>query len=244
MAAARCLNVGRGEQRCRIKSIPNFWIRIGTSDLAVCRKVFDSREYSYTTTQSVRTIIDAGANIGCSAVDFARRYPEARIIAVEPDASNFALLQTNTAAYSNITVMNAALWAQDSQLVVEDTGQGKWAMRAAMPKAVSAQDLQTVRGVSLTTLKREFNLDVIDILKVDIEGGELEVFRSGTSTLDTVNVLMIECHDRWIPGTIRTVMKATAEFSYEWVQGENHFFCRESWRPTNCEAGRIARVHR
>jgi len=71
----------------------------------------------------------------------------------------------------------------------------------------------------------------IDILKMDIEGGELSIFRGDTRFLEKVGVLIVESHDRWFPGTTRAIMKATEFFDYEWVQGENQFFCRDGYKP-------------
>jgi hypothetical protein len=77
-----------------LKSRPSFFVRDSGSgsDLAVCHQVFDEKEYSYACPREVRTIVDVGANIGCSAVFFAENYPNALIFSIEPSSSNFELL--------------------------------------------------------------------------------------------------------------------------------------------------------
>jgi FkbM family methyltransferase len=148
----------------------------------------------------------------------------------------------NVAAYSNIVPVKAALWSKEVELVVEDTGHGEWAMRAVEPSNASHKQLVGVRGLSLVALMREYGLASIDILKIDIEGGELDVLSAGSSVLKAVNVLMIETHDRWVPGTTRAMIQATSEFTYEWAQGENHVFCRELWLPEGREPNTFAKI--
>jgi FkbM family methyltransferase len=69
-------------------------------------------------------IIDAGANVGLCAVFYANRFPDARIIAIEPEPSNYEMLKKNTAPYPNITTVHAALWKENGPLRLFDTGEG------------------------------------------------------------------------------------------------------------------------
>jgi len=66
----------------------------------------------------------------CS-IYFTHRYPEAKIIAIEPEASNFAVLLKNVQPYPKIIPIHAALWNQDGEISVSEpdpsTGvSGKW----------------------------------------------------------------------------------------------------------------------
>jgi FkbM family methyltransferase len=74
-------------------------------------------------------IIDAGANIGLTSVVYANRYPEARVIAIEPEVSNFQLLKENAASYPNIELVHGALWKENTKLRILDPGSGSWAFR-------------------------------------------------------------------------------------------------------------------
>jgi hypothetical protein len=69
-------------------------LRIGTSEHRVYRDIFQRHEYLLAPTEP-KTIVDAGANIGLTSVYFANRWPKARIIAIEPEPSNYALLLKN-----------------------------------------------------------------------------------------------------------------------------------------------------
>src|SRR5262249_16384304 len=71
------------------------WIRLATTDVRVIRGEFFRREYGEEIAVNPRVIIDAGANIGLTAVNYANRYPSSRIIAVESERGNFDVLQRN-----------------------------------------------------------------------------------------------------------------------------------------------------
>jgi FkbM family methyltransferase len=48
---------------------------------------------SWPLAQEPKTIIDGGANVGYASLAFKRRWPEAYVLAIEPDSANLALLQ-------------------------------------------------------------------------------------------------------------------------------------------------------
>jgi len=71
-------------------------------------KIFLDREYDLSFLNlDPKVIIDGGSNVGYASVFFANRYPDARIISVEPEASNFRLLVKNTRSYPNVTRIRA-----------------------------------------------------------------------------------------------------------------------------------------
>lgn len=231
-----------GEHTARFTAIPDFTIRLNTSDLAVCKQVFVEEDYSYATDQKISVILDGGANIGCAAVYFARKFPAATVIAVEPDDSNFELLLKNTACYPNIKPIKAAIWPQDKKLTVVDSGGGKWAMRAVDCAYQGTGARQNVSGLTIESVLGKFGISTIDILKIDIEGGELPLFRESPGFLNFVNILIVEVHDRWFPGTTRVIMKATQTFDFEWRSGENMCFCRKSHMPMHLAESQFAMI--
>ena len=62
--------------------------------------------------------IDYGANIGLSSVWYARQFPEAKIIAMEPDQSNLEIASMNLAAYPNVTLVRGGVWDMPSHLSI------------------------------------------------------------------------------------------------------------------------------
>ena len=91
------------------------FLRLRSSDARVYEDVIVGREYDYATSPP-RTIVDVGANCGITSVFYANLYPEATIVALEPEASNFAALVRNTSAYRNVIPVQAALWHADGQV--------------------------------------------------------------------------------------------------------------------------------
>ena len=106
-------------------------IRLGTTDVRVYEEVLLWGEYAFDLPFSPKVIVNAGANIGMASIYFTHRYPEAKIIAIEPEASNFAVLVKNVQPYPTIIPIHAALWNRDGEISVSEpdprTGvTGKW----------------------------------------------------------------------------------------------------------------------
>ena len=207
-------------------------LRSGTTDLPTFAQIFIRREYHspYLPGQAAN-ILDLGANIGLSAVYFASLYPQARLVCVEPDAENFALLTANVAAFGErVRALHGAVWSQDGAIRLKtrsDSGEalGAWGVQVT-DSADSGEALAP--AFSLPTLLGGIEGDV-DILKVDIEGAELDVFDSLSDTdLDRVRLIAIETHDRFRPDSEAVVRKRVKSCGFiELPQvGENLFFRR------------------
>jgi FkbM family methyltransferase len=208
-------------------------IRLGTSDISVFNGMFCWREYDWDFKPPPRVIVDAGAYTGLSSVYFATRFPEARIIAIEPSKSNFDLLVHNTAAFANIEAVHAALWSHSGALVLTDPGSGAWGLQVkeADPQqtASGSSDVaseQSVPAVCMIDIIRDYHLDRIDLLKVDIEGSEKEVFANAEAWIHRVDAICMELHDRFRTGCTRTFFKAVEDFPVESWRGENVLVAR------------------
>jgi FkbM family methyltransferase len=141
-------------------------------------------------------IVDCGAHIGCSVIRFAQRYPGARIIAIEASLVNYAILVENTAAYPNVTCVNGAIWGEKSRVWISGEEGGEWSFRVASEGAG-----ESLPAFTLDDVMADFQLDHIDILKMDIEGSELNVFQSkALSWLGCTKIIIIELHDVIRPG--------------------------------------------
>jgi FkbM family methyltransferase len=205
-------------------------LRLPSADFAAYQQVMVKRDYDFAVTRPPRTIIDAGAHIGLASVWFANRFPNARIVAVEPEAANFELLRRNAAPYANITPVRAAIWDADVELNVIDPGVGTWGFMtsAAGDPEVRGERRGHVRGVTIDELMREHGLDHIDVLKLDIEGAEREVFAAPGAWLERTDLIVAELHERLKVGCNRAFYRATAAFDREWCKGENVFVARSA----------------
>lgn len=190
-------------------------------DVGTLSQVFFSLEYKINKKLSPQFIIDCGANIGLSAVYFANKYPNATIIAVEPDFGNFTYLELNSKLYPNIICLNRAIWSKPVHMAVVDPGRGGWGLRT-----VEAAESSGLESITIDQIMDQYQMDRIDLLKIDIEGAEKELFTSGyESWLLKTHFLAIELHDFIEPGISETFFKAIEPFSYEEHSRGENFIC-------------------
>lgn len=204
-------------------------LRTGSSDVGAFLEVFIDRDHELPVALAPRLILDIGANVGCSAVDLAHRYPEARVVAVEPEPSNLQLLRTNTAPYPNIEVVEGAVWPSAMPLVVDNPDADRWSYRM---RPARTGEPGTVRGLTVEELAPAEVAPTIDILKLDIEGAEGELFAHPCPWLERVRVLVIELHERYHPGCTAAFRRAIDGHGFrETVRGVNHILVRRAPSP-------------
>jgi FkbM family methyltransferase len=138
--------------------------------------------------ESVKTIVDCGANVGITSLYLAARYPAARIYAIEPLAANYELLCHNTREVSQITPIHACVTPREGPPVYFTTDRPAWGNRISQSGAGVLTEAITVEA-----LCRRHSLAAIDLLKVDIEGGEKDLF-SEPGFLKGVKLIVIELH--------------------------------------------------
>ena len=215
------------------------YLRPDGSDLDVFLQIFVAEEYrpilrlveDARQTETIRYIVDAGANVGFTSVYLKKFFPDARIVAIEPDKSNFVLLQENVLlnGLADVETVQAGLWSENTKLEL-DAGfrdSREWAI-AVRERAVSENHSKSIDGLTLATLCERFDLPKIDILKIDIEGGERFLFQdevTASATLRNVHFLALEIHDEFvIRDKIRSLLTLN-QFSYE-EEGETLFAAR------------------
>jgi FkbM family methyltransferase len=202
------------------------FLRTRSPDVATYRKVFIDEEYPLSREISPGTILDCGAHIGLVSIYLANAYPSAKIIAMEPEPRNFKLLVRNVEPYSRITPINAAVWHKNGMIALVDPRNGNWAFRVQeQPGAHDWRALGEVRAMSINRIMAEQGLRTIDLLKMDVEGAEKEVFENSGSWIGKVGVISLEIHD-WRRGAREAVMTAVSDFSAGEEQGENSIFFR------------------
>lgn len=208
-------------------------LRRGSSDAETFRQVFRRKEYDLSwrgqyprvmaayhdllAAGATPLIVDAGANIGAASIWFARQFPRAQVVAVEPDPQNAALCRANTAHLPNITVVEAAIGARPGRVRLTNPEGEAWAVQTV--RTAEAEGVP-VRGMAELAPPgaRLF------IAKIDIEGFEEELFSANTEWIDEAAVLMIEPHDWLFPErrSSASFQKAMAERDFELlISGEN-----------------------
>lgn len=207
--------------------------RTHDSDIRVMWQVFGEKWFDIELDKEPQLIVDGGAYVGYTSVFFATRFPSATILAVEPNAENRALLKQNCADYDNIEVIAAAVWDRDVALRVENPDDESWMIRVAEDESDSA-DASTLRGVNLSSLLDSSGFETIDLLKLDIEGAEREVFgRNYKSWLSRTRHMFIELHERYMPGCEAAFNEAIVDEPFELTQVGEYTILQRSpeWQP-------------
>jgi FkbM family methyltransferase len=126
-------------------------------------------------------IVDCGANIGIATLYWKLLYPQARIVAFEPDPEIAIALRSNIAlARVNVEIIEAAVWTQSGQERFSRLGAGAGRFGDGEP-------VPTVRLL-------DYLGDHVDFLKIDIEGAEVDVLADCEQALSYVDRLFVEYH--------------------------------------------------
>lgn len=183
------------------------------------------KDYNYIMTSSkIPLILDLGANCGFSVRYFADEYPEARIVAFEPDKSNFILAKLNNNR-KKVDWYNNAIGNIKSIGNLTDPGLGNNSYRVSLSSKGNIQILSLDKLLE-NYIKEGF---VPFIVKKDIEGYEKELFSSNLSWIDHVPIIIIELHDWLFPAQCnsKNFLNAIANLNRDFVYiGENIFSIR------------------
>jgi len=169
-------------------------------------------------------ILDLGANVGYASAIFASRYPSARILAVEPDPGNYKLCIENLKPYgARIETLLGAVWAKRSKLALARgtfCDGREWATQVVEARHGAEANVEAWDVPSLLDLAGQ---DVADLIKIDIEGSEAEVFASNTCHwLPRVRNICIELHDERCRDIFFHALRG---YRYELLEFEEFTFC-------------------
>lgn len=148
-------------------------IRNCPDDIQVFTQIFINYEYNIGIKEDVKTIIDCGANIGLASLFFLSKFPDANIIAIEPEMNNFKMLQQNMINQNNVICVNKGIWNKTTFLEVTNFSRGEAGFIVNETEQTSDR---VIEAISMDELINQFQLNQIDILKIDIEGSEEQVF--------------------------------------------------------------------
>lgn len=196
-----------------------------SSDLAVFNQVYGWLEYQKVVEtyqnnfnykhENELNIIDAGSNIGLTSLYFLDYFKQINLISVEPEKENFKVLQSNL---QNIPTnckaeqINGGIWSSDTFLkIVRDfRDQSDWSFRVE-----ETNNPNDIKAYSINTLMKKNSWDCIDILKIDIEGSEKQIFdlqNSDVSFLSKTKCIAIEIHDEF--NCRETIYKVLSDYNF------------------------------
>jgi FkbM family methyltransferase len=188
-------------------------LRADAVDRMVFEQVFLDEQYGAHLNFEPSLIIDGGAHIGLASVFLARKFPKAVIYAIEPDEANFELLCRNVAQFPRVIPIKAALWGAPSVLTISNPDSASWAFRVT-DQTNSAGP--AVIGITLEELLAWSGARSIDILKLDVEGAELNIFSTARANwLARTRAIFIELHDRLVKGCSDAFERAVAPYLFD-----------------------------
>jgi FkbM family methyltransferase len=182
-------------------------VRPSNSDLFVLSQIFGWEEYriedwrlsilrevaaKWQTVGIKPVIIDAGANVGYSALYFASLFPGVCVLAVEPDRTSFEILTRHARANEQIKPVHAALWSHDRGLELRTSDKGSWGAYVREGIGTPSQRLDNL----VASIPNARPL----VIKLDIEGAEREVVASCPEVFAQAKCILVEPHDVMNPG--------------------------------------------
>ena len=189
-------------------------IRPNTPDLRVARELVNG-----TFREAIRAaeplqygfIVDAGGYIGTAAIAFADAFPDALIVSLEPSRLNFEMLCKNTKHLPNVVALNKALSSRVENATLSDRNTGEWGFTLVQNPldCPAPKRLHDTLTTTIPQLLRDFGKDGIDLLKLDIEGAERDLFIDRPKWVSSTRVIYAELHDRIQPGCQNAFTGAT-----------------------------------
>jgi FkbM family methyltransferase len=222
-------------------------VRKRSTDILVLRQVFrtnqlelwsdpladrlDKRYRQILDQDKVPLIIDAGANNGCSSLWFAKKFPDSKVVAIEPDHENCEMCRINTKEKSNITVIEAAIGGASGFVTLENPSQQSWGVQTTRDGVGNKVEIRTVNDI-VGSLGSKYELFIV---KIDIEGFESDLFSHDTDWLGSAMAVMIELHDWQFPGKFTSIpfQRAIAKHRFEMIICNENLVCIGDFDPTS-----------
>jgi len=162
-------------------------------------------------------VVDAGANIGASAIYFAGNLQNALIVAIEPSLENFKLLCKNVEGV-NVQPVHAAISCAGGRANVLDPGEGHWGYRTR-PIADGDSGASTVARITVNEIYSSHAGFFPFIVKIDVEGAEWDLFSGNTEWVARTPIIIVELHDWLLPkgGTSRPFLQCISKLDRDFI---------------------------
>jgi FkbM family methyltransferase len=175
---------------------------------------------------AIPLILDCGSNIGLSTKFFAERYPQALVIAIEPDTENIEIAKLNCRNLDNVEFIQGAIGSEIGFVKIANPQSDPFAFQTKRVLSDSSLRIFTVDQI----LKSHESYTPF-LVKIDIEGFEKDLFKTNTSWIAAFYVMIIELHDWLFPSEsnsgsfLNAISKQDRDFVYI---GENIFSMKNS----------------
>ncbi len=160
-------------------------------------------------------VVDIGANEGYYTLKIKQNNPMCKVMAIEPNPLAFEILKKNIESnkIQGVILVNKAICNRNGKMTLE------------IVESVSAIGGRDVRVIDRPWLKKEmirkikvdcitlerlfriYNIDRVDILKLDIEGMEFDILKNSKNILDKVRKIVVEWHSEKIRDNVKRFLK-------------------------------------
>ena len=184
----------------------SYRIRKKSTDFLVFEQVILKQEYKpflelikkYSQNKGLN-LVDAGSNVGFASLYLNEHLNINRIVSIEPSKENIKNLKENfhSNSITNIHIYETGLWEKKTRLKLDTNFRDgrEWSLRLI---ETNENDPDGFDCISIENIFNDEKIEIIDILKIDIEGGEKEVFKAfekDNSILSKIKFIAIEIHD-------------------------------------------------
>ena len=181
--------------------------RLNKGDLHSIREIWFQEAYRLPFENSSGVLLDLGANIGMASVWLAKTYSFTQVIAVEPDPSNAALVRENLDLNGIAgSVLEAAIGPKD--------GMARFGFSEISNLGRLSEDGVPVPMISVNTIIKRFGVARFALIKIDIEGGEQELFEGPGDWLARTDAIIIEFHPNVADYPRLTRLVSSSGFAY------------------------------
>lgn len=138
---------------------------------------------------NVLTVCDVGANVGQSALEYLREFPNAQIYSFEPVASTFKELSANTSGTPRIHAFNLGMGPNPGSVDINVNAQS---VKSSITLSRPGDHFETIQLETLARFAAEHSIPNIDFLKIDTEGFDLEVLIGAQPLLENQQIALIQ----------------------------------------------------
>lgn len=181
-------------------------IFLRSQDFLIFYEVFMEENYQIPIElkSQIKTVVDLGAHIGLTSLYYSTLLDDKSIIyAVEPSPSNLNILRKNLLPLEQVKILECAISDKNEtiNLIDKDYGHNHKISFDETDQSVG------VNGITLLKLMEENKITSIDLLKIDIEGSESELFTSFDQWKSAVKSFIIELHDNYPLVKLQTLLE-------------------------------------
>ena len=153
-------------------------------------------------------IVDVGGADGTTAEIFAKNFSKKKIYVFEPIRESFNQIENKKNKYSNLVLFNNALGSEELSAKINIasrvTSSSIFNLTPDQNSSIFSSDLNYCRSENIVITKLDNILDkntVVGIMKLDVQGYEMEVLKGASSSIERIMIIVLEMNNHnYYPG--------------------------------------------